>query len=558
MQERQGRRVRARAGWKVWTALALVLLFGLFIRLWRLDFGQELPYLAHTDEPTQYNPAIQIIRTGDLNPHFFNYPSLTIYLDALVMYAGYGVGKLTGAFESIQDLRPIRTLEMSVGVVGTPSMLLLGRATTAVMGALSVGVIYGLARQVTRSSWAPFVAALLLALSQTHVRLSHYMTVDVIATAFALACVAACTAALSTGKRWLLWLGAACGGLATSSKYNYAVLSIPVALSALLDTRVRWGRRLAHLVLCGGLFGLAFALTSPFVLLDFKHASAGIQREMEHYATGHLGVTGNSMVWYLSYMWQDNPALLLLGIPGLVAALWRHKRTAVPMAVAAVAYYGLIGNQAVHFDRNVLPVMLLLMAGAATMIEVLGGWLPRRIREWGGRTLGFSPAIALLVALPLIPSLRMLPAFLQAPQPSGKAEAQAWFDRAIASPSTDQLLRPLKIAAESYTVYLDPQRYDVRYYSTITDQEGGLTGFKALKYDAVILGSGMFGRFYKDPDIYAEQVRIYDAFFDTVPDPVAFEGHYDPLDFRGSGGQVYVFFMTPKGRAFQQAMEAGP
>ena len=557
MQEQQAEPMRARAGWKVWTALALVLLSGLFVRLWRLDFGQELPYLAHTDEPTQYNPAIQIIRTGDLNPHFFNYPSLTIYLDALVIYAGYGLGRLAGAFESIRDLQPIRTLEMSVGVVGTPSMLLLGRATTAVMGALSVSVIYGLARQVTRSLWAPFIAALLLATSQTHIRLSHYMTVDVIATTFALACVAACTAALSTGKRWLLWVGAVCGGLATSSKYNYAVLAIPVALSALLEPRARWGRRVAQLFACGALFGLAFALTSPYVLLDFEHAAAGIEREMEHYATGHLGVTGSSMLWYLDYMWEDNPALVLLGVPGLIAALWRHKRAAVPMVVAAVTYYGLIGNQAVHFDRNVLPVMLLLMVSAATMVETLGEWLLRRIQQWGVRAPIFAPAIALFVTLPLLPSLRALPAFLQPPQPSGKAEAQAWFDRAIASPSTDRLLRPLKIAAESYTVYLDPERYDVQYYSTITNQEHGLTAFKVLKYDAVIVGSGMFARFYENPELYAEQVRVYDAFFDTVPDSVAFVGHYDPLDFRGSGGQVYVFFLTPKGRAFQQAMEAG-
>jgi len=418
-------------------------------------------------------------------------------------------------------------------------------------------VIYGLARQVTRSLWAPFIAALLLATSQTHIRLSHYMTVDVIATTFALACVAACTAALSTGKRWLLWAGAVCGGLATSSKYNYAVLAIPVALSALLEPRARWGRRVAHLFACGALFGLAFALTSPYVLLDFEHAAAGIEREMEHYATGHLGVTGSSMLWYLDYMWEDNPALVLLGVPGLIAALWRHKRAAVPMVVAAVTYYGLIGNQAVHFDRNVLPVMLLLMVSAATMVETLGEWLLCRIQQWGVRAPIFAPAIALFVTLPLLPSLRALPAFLQPSQPSGKAEAQAWFDRAIASPSTDRLLRPLKIAAESYTVYLDPERYDVQYYSTITNQEHGLTAFKVLKYDAVIVGSGMFARFYENPELYAEQVRVYDAFFDTVPDSVAFVGHYDPLDFRGSGGQVYVFFLTPKGRAFQQAMEAG-
>jgi hypothetical protein len=160
-----------------------------------------------------------------------------------------------------------------------------------------------------------------------------------------------------------------------------------------------------------------------------------------------------------------------------------------------------------------------------------------------------------LVLLPLIPSLWTLPAFLQPPQPSGKAEAQAWFDRAIETPAMEQRLRRLEIAAESYTVYLDPERYDVKYYSTITDQERGLIAFKVLKYDIVILGSGMFDRFYQNPDVYAEQVATYDAFFDTIPDSLAFEGRNDPLDFRGAGGRVYVFFLTPQGRAFMEAME---
>jgi hypothetical protein len=230
----------------------------------------------------------------------------------------------------------------------------------------------------------------------------------------------------------------------------------------------------------------------------------------------------------------------------------------VPAVVAAVGYYGLIGNQAVHFDRNVLPVMLLLMVSAGTMVEVLAEWLPRRIRRWGVRRVGFSPAVALLMLLPLIPSLRTLPAFLQPPQPSGKAEAQAWFDRAIETPSTERLLRRLKIAAESYTVYLDSERYDVTYYSTITNQEHGFTAYKVLKYDLVILGSGMFQRFYESPEVYAEEVRLYDRFFETVPDQLAFDGRYDPLDFRGAGGRVYVFFMTPQGRALMEAVEGRP
>ena len=51
--------------------LALLMLCGLLLRLWRLDYDLMLPYVAHADEQTQYNPAIRMIQTGDFNPHFF-------------------------------------------------------------------------------------------------------------------------------------------------------------------------------------------------------------------------------------------------------------------------------------------------------------------------------------------------------------------------------------------------------------------------------------------------------------------------------------------------------
>ena len=122
-------------------ALALIILFGGFLRLYKLDFGLELPYVAHTDEPTQYNPAIRILTTGDLNPHFFNYPSLPIYLYSAVMRAGYLVGRLLGVYQSLADLQPVRTLQMSVGVYGTPQLLLLGRAASALFGTLTIGLV---------------------------------------------------------------------------------------------------------------------------------------------------------------------------------------------------------------------------------------------------------------------------------------------------------------------------------------------------------------------------------------------------------------------------------
>ena len=527
--------------------LILILALALFLRLWRLDFGMELPYLAHTDEPTQYNPAINILKTGDLNPHFFNYPSLTIYLNAAVFYVGYGVGRLTGAFTSLADVQPIRTLQMSVGRVGTPSLLLLGRAVTAMLGTLTVGLLFALTRRLTQRVWAALLAALLLAISLQHVRFSHYMTVDVIATAFVVATLAACAEVLACddgvrARRWL-WAAAVCGGLATSSKYNYAVLSVSVGLTGLLLAG-SWWEKLRRVVLSGVLFCAAFALTSPFVLLDASAAIPAIQSEMRHYATGHLGVTGSSFLWYLGYLWRSNPFYLLAGVPGIGLALWRTRRVAAPLAAFVLIYFALIGGQAVHFDRNVLPVLVLLIAGIGAAVDALADVLTVR-RKPPSRPVLMLSSLILFSLIPLLPSLAMLPPVLQSSKPSGRAQAQAWFDHRLTTPEGCRDLSALTVLAESYTVYIDPACANVEYIATLTTLSTDLAYFQRRGYDVVIAGSGMFNRFYENPDVYAQERAFYDALFASVP-YLAFENAYDPLEFRENGARVYVFLLSAR------------
>ena len=535
-----------------WVLLVATLVLALFLRVWRLDFGMELPYLAHTDEPTQYNPAITILKTGDLNPHFFNYPSLTIYLNAAVMYVVFGIGRLAGTYTSLADLQPIHTLQMSVGVVGTPSMLLVGRAVTAVLGTATVGLLFVLVRRLAQRAWGALLAALLLAISLAHIQLSHYMTVDVIATAFVVATLAACAEALVRADRLdhaQRWLGVAalCGGLATSSKYNYAVLSISVGLAGMLlvgTLREKVGR----VIVSGVLFCAVFVLTSPFVLLDASAAFPAIQSEMRHYATGHLGISGSSFLWYLRYLWRINPFYLLLGVPGLGLALWRAKRVAAPLVAFVVVYFALIGGQAVHFDRNVLPVLVLLIAGVGALVGALADVLLAK-REKQSRPALMLSLLILFSLILLLPSLATLPPVLQSPKPSGRAQAQAWFDRRLATPEDCRALDALKVLAESYTVYVDPACCDVEYVNTITTLGSDLAYFRQKGYDVVIAGSGMFNRFYETPDVYVKEVRLYDELFAEVPYR-AFENAYDPLEFRENGARVYVFMLSERGQGW--------
>ena len=87
-------RVEKDAPW-IRVSLIGILLLAFFVRVWGNKFG--LPQLYYWDEPTVVNRAIRF-GSGDLNPHFFYYPALYMYVLFIVSGGYFVFGKLTGRF----------------------------------------------------------------------------------------------------------------------------------------------------------------------------------------------------------------------------------------------------------------------------------------------------------------------------------------------------------------------------------------------------------------------------------------------------------------------------
>jgi hypothetical protein len=93
--------------WGRWALIGLIAL-GLGLRVWGISFG--LPYLYHPDEPVGAGVAINMVRTGDLNPHSFGYGSLFFYLNALAYGLYFVLGRLVGLFQTPTDLPQLQHL----------------------------------------------------------------------------------------------------------------------------------------------------------------------------------------------------------------------------------------------------------------------------------------------------------------------------------------------------------------------------------------------------------------------------------------------------------------
>ena len=67
--------------------LFTVLLTAVGLRLWFVSAG--VPHAVAIDEPQVVDRALRILHTGDWNTHLFDYPSLVIYVQAVVAIVRY-------------------------------------------------------------------------------------------------------------------------------------------------------------------------------------------------------------------------------------------------------------------------------------------------------------------------------------------------------------------------------------------------------------------------------------------------------------------------------------
>jgi len=273
--------------------ISIIFLIALLLRVWAADY--DLPYIYHPDEPGYITISQNIFKTGDLNPHFFNYPSLFFYINALAYVPYYLFGKLVGVFHSPNDILPVTSLAMGVTQAPMPTTVLLGRAVTMCFGMGAVGLAYLIGKRITSRTAVGMLTALIMAISPAHVWHSRLITPDTFVMFFSLATLLAAILIYQQGKTWQYIVAGICVGLTASSKYNGGLIILLVLMAHLL----RYGKaalKQPNLYLAVLFCGIGFFATTPYAILDSTKFLADLKFEAQHYASGHAGMDGNSLV----------------------------------------------------------------------------------------------------------------------------------------------------------------------------------------------------------------------------------------------------------------------
>lgn len=243
-----------RSLWAIRIGLALLGLVIFYPGLWQ-GIG------ATPEEVRRVAIAVDMLSTGDLNPHWYGHPA------SLLVYGLAGIYKLVGWWSGGVDWR-------QVYLTDPEPLFVIGRVLARLSAALAVVFTFELGRSLLPLPWA-VMAAISTAINPVFVMSASRLRADHLLTIFLLLAVLGLIRMQRRCDPLTPWLLAALAGVAVTFKY----LAMPILACVLLALAARDGfgrRQILTLLGLTSLFLLVVFLFSPYLFLDWRTAFADV------------------------------------------------------------------------------------------------------------------------------------------------------------------------------------------------------------------------------------------------------------------------------------------
>ena len=350
------------------------------LSLW-LRWPLPAPEWSHFDEESLVLIPLGFW-SGDLNPHFFNYPTLQFYLVSLLYFAKF----------ALADSGPLEQFVAYRYFVDGGDLLSLARACSTVMAAATVAATAFLGRLLYGPAGG-LLAALVLALMPLSVRFGHLANTDTPAVLWVSLALVFAVRMRQRGSCIDALLSGLFVGMAGATKYPAALVAVPVAAAALLRTP---SLRQPGIWCAGAAAVLTFCAASPYVWLD----AAAFWKDFAEMGRDHLlpnAAEGPPLFFHLRYTLRFG--LGLAGLALLFLSLARKpgslKRDEVVLLFGLGAFAILLASAGSVFMRYALPLTPIM---SVLMVRPL-----LRLRRSPAL---LAAALAVLLAEPVYSSLR--------------------------------------------------------------------------------------------------------------------------------------------------------
>jgi 4-amino-4-deoxy-L-arabinose transferase-like glycosyltransferase len=477
-------------------ALGLALLAAALLRFWALTQG--IGFNPGPDEPEVMERAVRMIKTGALNPHFFDYPGLYIYVEAAVSVLRFMVGAMQGKWAGLAQ-------------APTEDFYLWARAITALLGTATVWVVYRCGLR-----WGPqtaLLAAVLIAVMPLHVRESHYVLTDVPAT---FAVMVTCLLSLRAHERETMGAFALAGagaGLAGALKYN-GILAVAMPLIACALTPKLRGSRLVCAMSIVAAMVAAFLLGAPYTFLDLPTFLNQFARLSSEY---RMPPAVTEPVWliYLKHLrlalqWPGS----LMVIAGFAVGVWGIARESdrlrwVLTLVFPLLYFRFIAHQNIIFARYLLPMVPFLSLLAAAGVVAFIAWMrhtgvPSRVRH------------AITIALTVIAIAP--PAYTAINYDA--AAAKTWTQRLAYDWIRRELPHDTSIRIEGSVSPKLPATYKVSYAKQL--RMDGTSDYAGRGIQYVVASGQVYGAYLENPSAFPGEYNDYQRIFAATEEVARF------------------------------------
>lgn len=326
--------------------LLVILILAFILRVWGIWWG--LPLFLHLDEPTIISPALKMIQTGDLNPHYFRYPTLYIYFISVIIL----FSKMISWF-----------LWMDDKVV---MIYLLGRFSTAIISTITIYLVYWLGKFLF-SKRVGYFASFTFSIMFLPLFLSHFITVDMLALLFLMLSLIFCFKIMQKGERMDYLLAGLFSGFLIGTKFNVVILA-PLILSYFFVVKKNKRSPVSFLILSFLMLIFAFLMTNLYLILSFEeYLKGGISQVLLLRGQEVISMSDkngiSSWLWYLKYWVSSGIGLplslsLILGILLSIFKKPRCDKNKFLLFISFPIFYTLVIFLSHHrADRYSLPLM---------------------------------------------------------------------------------------------------------------------------------------------------------------------------------------------------------
>ena len=473
---------------------ATIVVAAAVLRFWSLGAG--LPYSLSVDEPEIMDRALQMMRSGDFNPRFYDYPAFYIYVQLAVACLRFLSGAMGGEWYTLADARP-------------EQFYLWARAVTATLGTATVALVYFIGlRWGTRYA---LVAASLMAVMPLHVRESHYVLTDVPVTFFVTLTFLLALRANEQARVMAFLLAGAAAGLAAATKYTGALALLLPLIAAWMTHGVKPSRLAGALAAVGGA-GVAFLLAAPYTVLDLPGFLNGYAVLMRSYAGKHP--PDAPAITYLKHLlnafwWPGMVAIFGGLIFSAVRAVNGPGRVRWTLAVVfPLIFFWFISRQALVFGRYVLPLVPFLCIFAAVAV-VAGVNLLRRFSI--PRVVRTALIVALAVGVIVPPGIQAI-GFNRTHGAATVRQSYQWIMANLPGDSTVVIeCRNLVAPTRSF------RGTNVRQLRDRTYED-----YVAQGVDYVVASSQCYGPYFESPQKFPREYGEYRALFSRMREVARF------------------------------------